>query len=281
MSKLPGRSVRAALRVAGRRVRGKGTRRALASGALLVAIGILAAPVHGERAQFGSLIVYLRGGVSPRTLPRYHSTPVSVRLQAGIQTVNSVPLPRVKKIRLELAYRGVLDTHGLAVCPRTRLRALDTRHAIAACGPALVGRGTLYSRVFLPSQPPFGLHFRLLAFNGKARHGRTAIWVLAYSPNPPISFVLPFHVRRQSGPFRTALVSVVPRNVGPWPHFAHFSVVVSRRFRFRGRVHSYLSASCPLPPRFTSGLLSLARATFSIADRPDFNIETVRTCRAD
>ena len=262
-------------------MRGTGRRRALISGALVVAIGLFAAPVHGERAQFGSLIVYLRGGVSPRTLPRYHSTPVSVRLQAGIQTANSVPLPRVKKIRLELAYRGVLDTEGLAVCRRTRLRALDTRHAVAACGAAIVGAGSLYSRVFLPSQPPFGLHFQLLAFNGKTDQGQTAIWVLAYSPNPPVSFVLPFHVRRQSGPFSTVLVSVVPRNVGPWPHFAHFNIVVARRYRYLGRTHSYLRASCPLPPRFTSGLLSLARATFSIADHPDYNVETVRTCRAE
>lgn len=261
--------------------RGKLTRRALASCVLMVAIALLATPVYGERSEFGNLEVYLRGGVSPRTLPRDRSTPVSVHLQAGIRTVNSVPLPRVKKISLELAYRGVLDTYGLPLCPRSRLRALDTRHAVAACGAALVGKGSLYSRVFVPSQAPFGLHFRLLAFNGKTHQGRTAIWVLAYSPNPPVSFILPFHVRRQPGPFRTVLVSVVPRSVGPWPHFAHFSMVVSRRYRFRGRVHSYLSASCPLPPRFTSGLLSLARATFSVADHPDFNVEAVRTCRAD
>jgi hypothetical protein len=261
-------------------MRGRGRRRALIPLALVVLVGLLAAPVHGERAQFGSLIVYLRGGISPRKLPRDHSTPVSVRLQAGIQTADSIPLPRVKKIRLELAYRGALDTEGLAVCPRTRLRALDTRHAVEACGSAIVGTGNLYSRVFLPSQPPFGLHFQLLAFNGKTDRGQTAIWVLAYSPNPPVSFVLPFHVRRQSGPFSTVLVSVVPRNVGPWPHFAHFNMVVARHFRYLGRMHSYLRASCPLPPRFTSGLLSLARATFSIENHPDYNVETVRTCRA-
>ena len=42
-------------------------------------------------------------------------------------------------------------------------------------------------------------------------------------------------------------------------------------------MHSYLSASCPLPPRFSSGLLSLARATFSIENSPDLNVEAVRT----
>jgi hypothetical protein len=247
---------------------------------LAVAVCVLAAPVYGERSQSENLVVYLRGGVSPRTLPRDHPTPVSVRLQAGIQTTHSIPLPRVNKISLELAYRGTLDTEGLPLCRRTQLRALDTRHALATCGRSLVGRGSLYSRVFVPSQSPFGLHFRLLAFNGKTRQGRTAIWVLAYSPNPPVSFVLPFHVHRQAGPFHTVLVSVVPRDVGTWPHFARFNMVVERRYRFRGRVHSYLRASCPLPPRFTSGLLSLARATFSIDDGPDLNVETVRTCRA-
>lgn len=280
MFKLPGRSAQAALRAVRRTVHRTGRARVFFACVLAVAVCAVAAPVYGERSQSKDLVVYLRGGVSPRTLPRDHPSPVSVRLQAGLQTKNSVPLPRVKKISLELAYRGALDTEGLPLCRRAQLRALDTRHALATCGGALVGRGSLYSRVFVPSQSPFGLHFRLLAFNGKTPQGRTAIWVLAYSPNPPVSFVLPFHVHRQKGPFHTVLVSVVPPDVGTWPHFARFNMVVERRYRFRGRVHSYLRASCPLPPRFTSGLLSLARATFSIEGGPDMNVETVRTCRA-
>jgi hypothetical protein len=262
-------------------MRGNRRKRAYIALVLAAALGLAAAPVYGERFQSGDLIIYLRGGVVPRTLPRDHSTPVSVHLQAGIETENSVPLPHVRKISLDLAYKGALDTEGLPVCPRTELRALDTRHALSVCGSALVGRGTLYARVFVPTQAPFGLSAQLLAFNGKTRQGHTAIWVLAYSPDPPVSFVLPFHVRRRSGPFPTALVSVVPRDVGPWPHFAHFRMVVSRRFRYRGQMHSYLSASCPLPPRLTSGLLSLARATFSVDNAPDLDVEAVRTCRAN
>jgi hypothetical protein len=281
MWKVPGRAAQVAVHAVKRLLRGQRRARVLVSGVLVLVIGLLAAPVYGERSQSQNLIIYLRGGISPRTLPRDHSRPVSMRLQAGIGTVNSVPLPRVKEIRLELAYRGALDTYGLPTCGRARLRALDTSHAIAACGEALVGTGNLYARVFVPSQAPFGLHARLLAFNGKTPQGRTAIWVLAYSPDPPISFVLPFYVRHQPGPFSTVLVSTVSRDVGPWPHFAHFRVVISRRYSYRGRRHSYLSASCPLPPRFTSGLLSLARATFSITDGPDLDVETVRTCRAN
>ncbi len=257
-------------------------RRGLLLGMLasLLILAATAIPVDAERNASQGLEVFLKGGIFPRTLPRAHKAPVAVRLHGGIQTAEGIPLPRVKEVRLELAYKGQLDTSGLPLCPRSHLRALDLREALSICGPALVGRGHLYARIFLPGQLPFSLHAHLLAFNGKTSLGRTSVWVLAYSQSPPVSFVLPFHVRRQSGPFPTVLVSVIPRNVGPWPHFAQFNIDISRRFRHHGRLHSYLSASCPLPPRLTSGLLSLARATFSVAEGPDLSVETVRTCRA-
>src|SRR5262249_8727308 len=147
-----------------------------------------------------------------------HKTPVAVRLHAGIHSAEGIPLPRVKGVRLELAYKGELDTDGLPLCPRSDLRAVDIREALSICRSALVGRGRLYARIFLPYQLPFGLHAQLLAFNGKTAQGRTSVWVLAYSSDPPISFVLPFHVRREPGPFPTVLVSAIPHNVGPWPH---------------------------------------------------------------
>jgi hypothetical protein len=241
---------------------------------------LLAGPVSAERSQKGNLIVFLNGGVSPRALPRGRSAPVAVRLQAGILTTHDLPLPRVKKVRLELAYRGELDTRGLAACPRGGLRAVDRAHALALCRASLVGRGSLFGRVFLPNQRPFSLHAELLAFNGETKQGQPAIWVSAYSADPPVSFVLPFIVRHHPGRFHTVLISVVPQSVGPWPHFARFHIVVSRRYFYRGRRHSYLTASCPLPPHFVAGFLSLARVTFSVSKGPKLTAETVRSCRA-
>jgi hypothetical protein len=246
----------------------------------LATLALLDGSAEAEHTQSGELIVSLNGGITPRKLPRDHLAPVAVRLQGGIRTAGALPLPRVKEVRLELAWRGALYTRGLAVCPRARLRNLDSRNAIATCGAALVGRGRLYARVFLPNQTPFGVHAHLLAFNGQTERGHPAVWVLAYSTHPPASFVLPFHVRHQPGNFRTVLVTVVPRSVGPWPHFASFHITVSRRFSYRGQIHSYISASCPVPRRFTAGFLSLARATFDFAEGQRLRTETVRSCRA-
>lgn len=248
--------------------------------AVLLALVSLAGLAEAERAQVGNMVIYLNGGITPRVLPRHQLSPVAVDLRAGIQTADDSPIPRVQEIRLELAWRGALDTRGLPVCPRRRLESVDARAAMRDCGDALVGRGHIYSRIFLPGQQPFGLPARLLAFNGKTTGGAPALWVLAYAAKPPVSVLLPFYVRHQRGRFHTVLVGIIPRTVGPWPHFANFEIEVSRNFVYRGRTHSYLRAACPLPPHFTAGFLSLARASFIVEGAPPLRVETVRSCRA-
>lgn len=247
---------------------------------LLLAAVLGAALARGERAQKENLIVSLSGGISPRKLPRDRPAPVAVHLAGGIETSDGSPLPRVNWIKLELAWRGDLFTHGLPVCPRARLKSTDSPHALAACPGALVGHGRLFAKIFVPNQSPFGIHARLLAFNGLTKAGRPALWVHAYSTNPPVSFVLPFMVRHQRGAFRTVLVTTIRRSVGPWPHVANFQITVARDFTYRGKRRSYLTASCPVPQNLTAGFLSLARANYTFADGRTLHPQIVRSCRA-
>lgn len=249
----------------------------LAAAAILA---LVAVPAGAERAQTGNLIVSLDGGISPRKLPRHERAPVSVHLAGGIQTADDSPLPRVDRLTLELAWRGLLFTHGLPVCPQVRLRGIDSRQAMASCGSALVGRGRLNAKIFVPNQAPFGIKANLLAFNGKTKVGRPAVLIHAYTPDPPVAFVIPFSVRRQKGAFRTALVTTIKRSVGTWPHVSNFRIEVARDFTWRGKPRSYLSASCPVPPKFTAGFLSFARAKYTFAGGEELAIESVRSCRA-
>jgi hypothetical protein len=64
--------------------------------AALGMLALLAGPVYAEDSETGGLIVFIKGGISPRKLPRSFSAPVAVRLQAGIRTAESIPLPRVR-----------------------------------------------------------------------------------------------------------------------------------------------------------------------------------------
>lgn len=257
----------------------RSARRGVVFAACLVA-ALLAGTAKGERAQRNNVVVTLDGGISPRKLPRHRPSPVAVHLAGGVHTTDKSPLPRVNRLKLELAWRGILTTRGLPVCPRGRLLGRGSRQAIEACGDSLVGKGALHAKIFLPNQAPFGVSTVLNAFNGKTKVGRPAVLVHAYTPNPPVAFVIPFVVKRQPGAFRTVLVSTLKRSVGTWPHVSRFRISISRQFFHEGRQRSYLRASCPVPDNFTAGFLSFARATYTFADGSELPIESVRSCRA-
>jgi hypothetical protein len=254
--------------------------RALAAVVALVLLGGLGTGLaRGERTQHGNLIVSLDGGLSPLRLPREHPAPVAVRLDGGLQTADGSLLPRVTRIEIGLPGQGVLTTRGLAVCPLRRLRNATPARALASCGPALVGSGDLRADVLLPNQSPFTIHADLLAFNGRI-DGRRAVILHAFAASPPTVVVLPFLIRLRAGRFGTTLVAALPPSLGPWPHFAHFRMRLARRYTYRGRSRSYLSASCPIPRHFTAGFFSFARATYTLAGGVKVSTSIPRSCRA-
>jgi hypothetical protein len=245
----------------------------------LVLLAFMLAEAEAERSQKGNLIVSLNGSISPRTLPRHRPVPVAVHLSGRVLTADHSQLPRVNWIKLELGWRGALDTHELPVCPRVRLIDSDSHQALERCRGSRVGRGSLFARVFVPNQP-FGVRARLTAFNGRTRAGCPAVLVHAYSVRPPASFVIPFKVHRNAATSRTVLVALIRRSVGPWPRVANFQISISRSFGHLGERRSYLKASCPVPSTFTAGFLSFARATYSFADGREVKVAAVRSCRA-
>ena len=118
----------------------------------------------------------------------------------------------------------------------------------------------------------------MLAFNGGARGARAVVWLLAFSPSPPASFVVPVFIRHRPGPLGTSLTGVLPPSLGPWPHVSAFDITFARNFVYRGALHSYLRASCPVPPRFTGGLLPFARARYFFNAAPTITTTVARTC---
>lgn len=247
--------------------------------ALALVCGFAAAVAQGERTQYGNLVVSLDGRLAPLKLPRDRPAPVAVRLSGGLQTTDGTTLPRVTRITLGLPGQGVIDVHGLPICAPRAIRNATVSGALRACRPALVGRGTLKADVLIPHQPSFRVDADLLAFNARV-DGRRAVLVHAFVADPPTVVVLPFILRLRTGRFGTTLVADLPPSLGPWPHFAHFELELSRRYVHRGRVHSYLSASCPIPDRFTAGFFSFARATFTLLGGREVSTGIARSCRA-
>ncbi len=258
--------------------RPSGGRVLCALAALALVCGLAASLARGERSQKGNLIVFLDGGLSPLKLPRDRPAPVAVHLKGGLQAADGKLLPRVTRIELGLPAQGIVSTRGLPTCSQRQLRNAKPPEALAACRAALVGHGRLDAQVKLPQQAPFTIHTRLLAFNGRVG-GRRAVLLHAYAADPPTVAVLPVLLRQGSGRFGLTLVADLPRALGPWPRFADFDLTLSRRYSYRGERRSYLSASCPIPRRFTSGFFSFARAGLTLAGGREIGTSIARSCR--
>ncbi len=252
---------------------------ALAALVALLFGAVAATLAQGERTQYGSLIVSLDGAMAPLALPRERRAPVRVRLHGALRTADGSQLPRVTRIELGLPGEGRLSTKGLPLCPVLRLTNTSQAKALRYCRSALVGRGRIEADVLLPNQRPFRIYAPVLAFNSRVR-GRKAVVVHAISKSPPTVVVIPFVLRRRAGRFGMALVADLPPHLGPWPHFARFDLALSRRFRYRGQPRSYLSASCPIPPRFTAGFFSFAKVTYTLAGGRRVSTGIARSCRA-
>jgi hypothetical protein len=263
-------------------------RRRLASGhaavALLAALGAslavwAAAPAAGERIQRGDLIVSLRGRISPLQLSRHDADPVHLQIGGGLQTADGSLLPRVGRVEIGLPTKGVVSTRGLPTCTVRRLRNATSDGALAACRQALLGRGSVEADVVLPDQGPFRIHARLLVFNGPRKEGHRLLLLHGYTHRPPTTVVLPFKLERHRGRFGLTIGADLPAALGPWPHLARFQMDLGRRYVYRGRRRSFLSASCPIPPRFTAGFFSLARITYTLAGGRRVSAAITRGCR--
>jgi hypothetical protein len=250
------------------------------SSLLLLVLGLLAvAPAGAERSGSDGVIVSLDGEIRPDRLPRDHVAPVSLTLRGTIAVERGDELPKLDRIEVAFGARGGLDTTGLPVCPLARLRNATQRQALARCRGALVGRGAIDAEVRLNPTEPLEVHAGVLAFNGRS-HGHPAVWVHAYSASPPVSFVLPFHLTTvDDGAYGLLLSAPVSSVLGRWPRLRAFDITLGRRYSRGGVAHSYLSADCPLPPRFHIALFPLARATYRFAPRPKLSTTILRGCR--
>lgn len=245
--------------------------------AAVVVVSAIAASAQAEQSARAGVRVAFRGSFSPSAIPRHRLAPISLTLEGSLHGKDGPP-PRLRQISFAFGARGGLETKGLPVCPRARLRNATSGQALGRCRDALVGRGEITAEVPFNPSAPIAVAAKALVFNGRHRGGRAA-WVHVYSAIPPVSFVLPFYFERPTGgPYGVLLRSPVGSSLGPWPRLRSFEITLGRRYRSAGEMRSYLSAHCPLAPSFTRLSVPFARATYEFAPRPTIAQSIRRIC---
>ena len=248
---------------------------------LLVALAASAALAPAQVVQKGNLRVHVSGNLSPKKLPRKGTAPISVSVGGEISTTDETLPPRLKTLRIEINRHGRFDYAGLPTCTYSRIQPGSTSRALAACRPALVGRGSFSVDITLAGQETYPTGGKLTVFNG-TEHGKPVLYGHIYSPRPfATSFVIVFKLsQRRHGAYGAVLSAQLPKAMKAWGVLTGLNMTLSRRYSAGGKRRSYLSSGCPAPKGFDLASFPLARTSFAFAGGKTIESVLSSTCRA-
>jgi hypothetical protein len=248
-------------------------------GLLLFTVLFGATIARGELSGSDGLLVSFGGGFAPHSLPRDRDVPVTVTLDVGIKTADGSRPPQLRRISLAVNRYGRITTTGLPDCRPALLESTDPSTAMARCGGALVGHGTFEANVAFPNRAPFPVKGRMLAFNGVA-HGKPAILLHIHGSNPvDVTVVLTFTIQHpKHGKFGTVLSTKIPRLASDLGYVTGVELVFNRRYTYRGRQLSFLSARCAAPSDLPGAIFSFTRGTFTFAESKPIVTTLTRDC---
>lgn len=249
-------------------------------GALLLCLALGGAAV--ARAEiFGGdgLFIKFGGGFAPRSLPRERDVPVTVRLHTAIKTADGAPPPRLRRISFGVNRYGRITTRGLPVCTAAELESTSTATALERCKGSLLGHGSFDANLEFHGEAPAPVHGRMLVFNGGS-HRHPVFLLHVYTSKPAdVTIVLRFTVSHPAhGKFGTELTATIPRLASDLGYVTAVSLVFDRRYRYRGRGYSFLSARCAAPSGFPGAIFSFTRGTFSFSGGRRIVTTLTRNC---
>lgn len=246
--------------------------------ALAAAVLLGASLAHAELIERGNLFVKFAGGIAPTKLPRQANAPISVRVDGTVRTLSGERPPALRFISIAINRGGTIDTQGLPLCQRSDIESASSAQALATCGKALVGEGRYLAGVTFPEQDSFPLDGRVLAFNAKV-DGQRAILAHVYGGNPfPNSRTFVFRIRKAGGTFGTILTAALPASINRFGYLKRIVLNLRRTYVYRGREHSYLSASCGAPAGATIGVFPFVRVGMTFADGRKLASTLIRSC---
>jgi hypothetical protein len=227
---------------------------------LIVVASALAKP---EVVRVGNLFLRDNGGISPLKLPKHNQAPISANLNAQIGTIDGSHPPAIKSVIADFDKSIQVNAKGLPVCKEGQLTARSTVDARKACPDATVGSGEGEVEVAFPEQAPFTAKGPIVLFNGGAHGGTTLLLIHAYVAVPaPTAVIATVKLTRiHRGHYGIHAVAQIPRIAGGAGSVTRFKLTINRKFTYRGKKKSYLTASCPNGHYYAEGKVQFSDAT--------------------
>lgn len=229
--------------------------RAAVVGAALALILVPGAFAKREVIRVGNLFLADNGGISPTKLPRDKQAPISGHLSGEIGTTDGSHPPAVKTFTVDFDKTLQVNAKGLPVCKLHQLVAQSTKAAKRACPDSIVGSGEGEVKVAFPEQASINAKGPIYLFNGGVRGRTTRLLIHTYVSVPaPTAVLVPVEISRiNRGHYGLHTVSEIPPIAGGAGSVTKFVITIDRKFTYKGKKQSYLTASCPTGRYYTEG----------------------------
>jgi hypothetical protein len=217
-----------------------------------VLLGLLAVAATATASSFkvhrevGNLVLDAEGGFEPNALPRHHDAPIITHGGGKLSTVTGEIPPVLDTFVLEFDRHGHVDTTGLPVCTKGKLVATTVKVARQHCGSAIVGKGFGSAIVALPEQKPLKVGSPITLFNGPKKGGDDTIIAHAHLDYPgPTTFIVPIVIEKiHKGVYGYRVKVKIPKIAGGYGHPISGSAKVGRKWKLKGKEHSFINARC-------------------------------------
>jgi len=227
---------------------------ALGAIAALVVAGVASA-YKPTVVRAGNLILTFNGGITPKKLPRKKMAPIGLTVSGKFATANGEHVPALTKFVVETDKNGSIDAKGYPTCKQGKLEARTTADAKKACPKAIVGKGKTDVEVVFPEQAPIPVKSQLLAFNGGKKGGKTTIYIHAYLSTPIAAAIVTKTVvsKIHNGKYGTKSIATIPKIANGAGSVTSFTLTINKKFKYKGKQKSYLTARCPTGSLFAQG----------------------------
>jgi hypothetical protein len=245
-----------------------------ASFILLLATGASAGN-KPETVEAGNLLFTFNGGFSPTKLPKKELAPIALSASGKIQAKDGGHPAALKEVIVETDKNGAVTTVGFPKCTAGKLQSQDTAHARAICKKAIIGEGTTEVEIKLPEQSAIAVKSGLTVFNAGTKGGTTTFLIHAYITVPtPAAIVTTVKITKiHNGRYGLKSIASIPKIAGGGGSVKSFSLKIDKKYTYKGRQMSVLSAKCA-----DGKLQAHAKAIF--ADGTNAAADIVRTCTA-
>lgn len=240
----------------------------VASAAIAGSTGAGVTTPNGNTQSVGVLITPKKLGKKTYTAGALEAT-----TKLTTSSASGVPNPTVRVI-LDFDKNAKLFTKGIPTCDPAKLQNTSTEVAERECGSAKIGSGT--AAALLPVGPNiFTVNQIVTAFNGVPQGGKPVVILHTYGTTPlQTTLVLVGAVSNYNKEgYGPRLDLEVPKIAGGTGALTDFNVKISKKYKYKGKAVSFISAKCPNSKKLKS------RAQFIFLDGESSTPVSVQSCK--